>query len=223
VYLRRALNCAYGWADTAEGFIAQFEADWPALEAFLLGLPATTVGQELRARVELEQYGRGLIGDFVERFGSLELTEARTQRLAAKIMAADVANTARLKEILTGRTWLDDAIDGPGAQAYGFLIVQHADADPAFQADMLGRLDQYVGTERAPRFNYALLWDRVAVAQGRPQRFATQVQCRAGVIVPTIGVEDESGLNQRREAFDILQTWEEYAEMMRVWTGCRPD
>lgn len=220
-YLRRRLACAEDALASPDAFMARFEADWPSLQAFLAALPVSSLGEDLRARVELEQYGRGSIMVFISEFGADALTEDRNRRIAEKIVAADQANTARLKEILVDRVWVDDRVDGRGAQRHAFLILQHADLDPAFQSTMITRLEPLLAFGQIAPDRFALLWDRVAVAEGRPQRFATQAECRDGQVVATGGVEDPQNLDQRRAAFDLLQTWDEYREMMRVLTGCR--
>jgi hypothetical protein len=222
VFMRARLSCRNGLAGGPSEMVDQFEADWPALSSFLLGLPRSTPAEELRLRVELDRYGRSFLRRLYERFPDAKLSEAERARALAPLTMADVDNTARLKALLAGRDWFDDAVDGLGAAHWGWALVQNADSDPAFQKRVLDRLESEIGAGGIDRSEYAHLWDRVAAREGRPQRFATQVWCQDGRIAPVGGVEDEAGLDQRRAAFGIEWSWAEYQEMIGGWTNCRP-
>ena len=55
-----------------------------------------------------------------------------------------------------------------------WLLAQHADADPAFQAECLPLLAAAVEAGEAARASLAYLEDRVCVGRGEPQRYGTQ-------------------------------------------------
>ena len=138
--------------------------------------------------------------------------------LWAFVSEADHENTIRLKAILTDRDWLDDSIDGEGAQSDGWLMIQHADRDPDFQRMMLARLEKYLDTTRLERATSALLWDRVAWKDNRAQRYGSQVTCEAGQLVARGGVEDPANLDMRRAEMG-LQPWHEYQVLMTGLNG----
>ncbi|MFX8895313.1 DUF6624 domain-containing protein, partial [Acinetobacter baumannii] len=46
--------------------------------------------------------------------------------------------------------------------------------------------------------NFAFLWDRVALAQGRPQRYGTQMRCVGKVWSPITPLEEPAKLDERR-------------------------
>lgn len=91
-----------------------------------------------------------------------------------------------------------------------WLLTQHADLTPAFQQMALEKMAPLLETGGVNRNNYAYLWDRVAVAQERPQLFGTQGRCmRPGDWVAFEVEAPAEEVNARRAAFDIKMTFEE--------------
>jgi hypothetical protein len=78
-----------------------------------------------------------------------------------------------------------------------FLLVQHADRDPAFQAEMLPHLAEAYRRGEIPGQSLALLTDRVAKAQGRPQVYGTQTTFRGRepIVDP---IADSANVDARR-------------------------
>ena len=113
--------------------------------------------------------------------------ELRRRDLEAKIYLADYLDAA---------PWPDAAKVGEPAARAAWLIAQHADRDPAFQARALKALETPRAREGLDR-DYAFLYDRVMVATGGQQRFGTQTICVAhrASIAP---VEEPSMLDVRR-------------------------
>jgi len=195
------------------GFIRRFEREWPAAEELLNESQPVDIGAELTRRGRLEQYGRKMVtrvGDFGK-----DTDRGRAdafQQIWGKVERADKENTARVKILLQTRDWFDDDKDGEGAEFYGWLIVQHADLDPDFQRDVLKRLEPLLPLGRVRPSNYALLWDRVAVKDGRLQRYGTQVTCKDGRWQPQVGIEDPDRLDARRKEMG-LGPWRDYAAL----------
>ena len=94
-------------------------------------------------------------------------------------------------------------MDGDGAEHFGWLIVQHADLNPNFQRDVLRRLEPLLAQGRVRSRDYAFLWDRVAVADKRPQRYGTQFSCENGAWAPIGGIEDPDQLDARRKKMGL--------------------
>lgn len=94
-----------------------------------------------------------------------------------------------------------EAIDSDGVEAV-FLLVQHADRDPAFQAAILPLLDSANRKGEIDGQSLALLTDRVAKAQGRPQVFGTQTTAygRDLVIDP---IADSEAVDTRRAELGV--------------------
>jgi len=119
------------------------------------------------------------------------------QKLAAKdligswIQPVDGANQATLLRILPPEGWF--AISRYGEAAY--LVVLHQGLDDWRRfAPVVGRF-ALIG--EANGLHYALLADRLAVHEGRPQRFGSQVSCEDGVYKP-LPIDDPAHLDERR-------------------------
>ena len=112
--------------------------------------------EDLRVRGELEAAGE-LGGPYVPR-----------------MEAVHVRNAARLRELIAEHGWpAEDIAAEDGAKAAWF-IVQHAVGEPDFQRRVLSLLQQYAAAGRIPAWHAALLEDRIALHEGRPQRFGSQ-------------------------------------------------
>ncbi len=132
-----------------------------------------------------------------------------------EIIAVDRQNTARMREIIAEHGWptYDRVGEGPSNNAW--LIIQHADRNPLFQAKCLPLLKAAVEAGQANPSNYAYLYDRVQVAQGRKQLYATQSSTNNGLTKGQFyALEDESNVQVRREEMGITRSVVDYAESM---------
>jgi len=78
----------------------------------------------------------------------------------------DTVNTNDLADLLKIYGWIRISDFGTAADQNAWLLVQHADHDPVFQKEILGRLGKlYKSGETSPQ-NYAYLVDRVAASWG---------------------------------------------------------
>jgi len=118
------------------------------------------------------------------------------------------ATRSELLRILDSTGW--PTISGYGAEAdkAAFVITQHADKDLALQRRVLGMLEGLIAKGDTDKENYALLYDRVQVNEGRPQRYGTQGGCENGKWV-SAKTEDEPGLAKRRASMKLpdLAEW----------------
>jgi hypothetical protein len=81
-------------------------------------------------------------------------------------------NAARLRELIAIHGWPDEEIAGKDGAEAAWLIVQHAIGEPDFMREALG-LMRACGS-RVPAWHTAYLEDRIAMYEGRLQRFGTQ-------------------------------------------------
>src|ERR1700760_3962462 len=116
----------------------------------------TLRAEDLRVRSELEAAGE-LGGPYVPR-----------------MEAVHVRNAARLRELIAEHGWPAEDIAGEDGARAAWFIVQHAVGEPDFQRDTLVRLRECTAQGRVPAWNAAYLEDRIAMHEGRPQRFGTQ-------------------------------------------------
>lgn len=122
---------------------------------------------------------------------------------AIKIMlAVDARNLPRIKAIDARQgfpTLAQVGSDGVGA---AWLLVQHADRDHAFQAHVLGELKPRLHEGGISAQDYALLTDRVLVAQHKPQRYGTQFKIIHGRM-HVDPIEDAADVDKRRAAIGL--------------------
>ena len=83
-------------------------------------------------------------------------------------------NAARLRELIAQHGWPAADIAGDDGSEAAWLIAQHAIGEPEFQRDVLRRLLACAAEGRVPRWHAAYLEDRIALYEGRPQRFGSQ-------------------------------------------------
>ncbi len=112
--------------------------------------------EDLRVRKELVESGE-LGGAYVPR---MELVHVR--------------NANRLKELIAEHGWPDEEAAGKDGAEAAWLIVQHAVGGPQLQRDCLILLQAAADAGRVPRWHAAYLEDRIAMQEGRPQRYGTQ-------------------------------------------------
>ncbi|MFF4423418.1 DUF6624 domain-containing protein [Streptomyces sp. NPDC001549] len=93
---------------------------------------------------------------------------------AGDLLRIDAENTVWLKAVIAEHGWPGIALVGERGADDAWLLVQHADRDPAFQREALELLEAAVSSGDAPSRHLAYLTDRVLVAQGQPQLYGTQ-------------------------------------------------
>jgi hypothetical protein len=83
-------------------------------------------------------------------------------------------NAARLRELIAQYGWPAEDIAGRDGAEAAWLIAQHAVGEPDFQRRALALVGACVAEARVPAWHAAYLEDRVALHEGRPQRYGTQ-------------------------------------------------
>lgn len=140
--------------------------------------------------------------------GQANFSKAEIQELSAM----DHANTQRMKSIVRTYGWPTIALVGKEASSDAWLLVQHADQEPKFQAYCLTLLAPLVKSGEIKETNYAYLFDRVALAQGRPQRYGTQAQMSPnGFFISP--VENPQTVDKTRKAAG-MPSLEEYLKVL---------
>ncbi|MFK7953900.1 MAG: DUF6624 domain-containing protein, partial [Ekhidna sp.] len=130
-------------------------------------------------------------------------------------IAEDRANTARMREIVAQHGWPTYNLVGEGPSNNAWLLVQHADRNPLFQAKCLPLLKKAVDNGQANPSNYAYLYDRVQVSKGEKQLYATQSSSNNGLYEGSFyALEDESNVQVRREEMNVTRSVVEYANSM---------
>lgn len=112
--------------------------------------------EDIRVRQELLESGE-LGGSYVPR-----------------MEAVHTRNAARLREMIAVHGWPGEDIAGKDGAEAAWLIVQHAIGEPDFQREALRLLRACAMAKRVPLWHAAFLEDRIAMHEGRPQRYGTQ-------------------------------------------------
>lgn len=83
-------------------------------------------------------------------------------------------NATRLRELIAQHGWPAEDLAGPDGAEAAWMIAQHAIGEPAFQRQALDLVRACAAGGRVPRWHAAYLEDRIAMHEGRPQRFGSQ-------------------------------------------------
>ncbi len=122
--------------------------------------------------------------------------------------------TSALKQILAAHGWPTIARFGRAPDNHAWIVAQHADHDRVFQREVLALLGPLTAQGQTDPAHYAYLFDRVAVGEGRPQRYGTQGRClEPGRWAPR-EIEDPDGVDARRTAVG-LGPLAEYIDTMK--------
>lgn len=127
---------------------------------------------------------------------------ARRSFKAHEAAAVDAANLPWLRELVGRIGWPGHSVVGEDGAHAAWLLVQHADADPAFQRRCLELLTAAAEQGQATRRQVAYLTDRVLIAEGAPQEYGTQVAGRDGVWAP-MSLGSPASVDARREAMSL--------------------
>jgi hypothetical protein len=121
--------------------------------------------------------------------GLLEM-EARDQALRAELAAAGVlcdgyhprmeelhrAHASRLRQIVAVFGWPGHALVGENGARAAWRIAQHAIGEPDFMRQCRELIDAASQKQDLPRWQFAMLDDRIRVYEGKPQRYGTQMR-----------------------------------------------
>lgn len=119
-----------------------------------------------------------------------------------QLQRLDQANTAWLKGIVRERGWPGRSLAGDDGATAAWLLVQHADHDPAFQRECLDLMTKAVERGDASAAYWAYLTDRVLRAERRPQRYGTQFTIGPQGLQPQ-SLEDPEGVDERRASVGL--------------------
>jgi hypothetical protein len=140
--------------------------------------------------------------------------------LGPRACAVDERNTAFLKRFVAASGWPRISVHGKAAAFEAWLLVQHADDDPAFQRQALALMEPLVPTGEAEGKDFALLYDRVALAEHRLQRYGSQFETVPGGCMRPRPLEEPANVDARRKQVG-LPPLAEYAKSLGEMTKMR--
>ncbi|NII11921.1 DUF6624 domain-containing protein [Oleiagrimonas sp. C23AA] len=155
--------------------------------------PALT--KELARRTAHDQHARN---------AEIKATSSAARKAAIEqMLAVDAANLAWFKPQVQAHGFPTAAQVGVDGIQNAWLLTQHADRDPAFQAKVLLQLKGDLATEPYMRSDYAMLADRLRLAQGEKQLYGSQFDMKHGVTTMR-PLADPAHLDQRRAAMNLM-------------------
>lgn len=202
-------------AAVAQAAQAALKAQQQLLEA----LPPTgSVADELSRRTSLDQFGRQIIG-VVSNSGLSDADRTQALDLIWKdLQAIDIANSDYVKSVLPADGWFRNSRDGARVSSDAWLIVQHS-PDRAFQKQVAAAMGALLPSGEISGPNYALLYDRTEMIEGRPQRYGSQGRCKDGVLVIHT-LEDPARVDELRRSVGLTQSLEDYGKSLGVGRRC---
>ncbi|HXH00169.1 MAG TPA: DUF6624 domain-containing protein [Sphingomicrobium sp.] len=173
----------------------------------------SSAANDLKRRVAIEQAARSSLPDKASSRLSANDWEAANKAIWDDIDKIDAKNTLYLKSILPADGWFRFKRDRKQMARDAWLIVQHS-PDRKFQRRVLGLMAPLLATGDASGSDYALLYDRVAIFEGKPQRYGSQLTCMNGRFEPS-AVENALKLDELRASVGL----EPIASYLRHWDG----
>ena len=162
--------------------------------------PALTDAERLVYMGRLDQIARRAAQAMdVSSLSPEEIRAARTRALGVAALV-DRENQAGLLAMAPSDRWFTVEDYGEEASRAAFLIVQHGDEE--LRRRFVPLLEPLVGTGRIDDANYAMMYDRLAVEEGRLQRYGSQFACK-GQESEVAPMEDPDGVDARRAAMGM--------------------
>lgn len=126
------------------------------------------------------------------------------------------AHEQRLKEMVDIYGFVGFDLAGKEGSHNFWLMIQHADHDPAFQLEVLEKMKVQVDNNNADPRNYGFLVDRVNLNLGKPQVYGTQVNYNLELAQAfPKHLKDSANVNERRKSIG-LEPLEDYLNQMSI-------
>ena len=183
--------------------------------------PPVDVRERLERMGALDQVGRRVAA--TTDFSDLPPDErtAAQDALWAPVTEMDERLADELLTLVPPEGWFRESIYGEEAAGAAFLIVQHSNVD--LWRRFVPVLEPLVATGEVDGQRYGLMYDRLAINEGRPQRYGTQMICKAGRwVIDYDNLEDPQNADARRAAMGFMQTLAEYETNFARYPACTP-
>lgn len=170
---------------------------------------------ELLRRREIDQQARRAAMALFRRTDDGVLRESEMAQedraVLSRMSTVDRDNTRWLRGVVEEHGWPTRSMVGDDGAGAAWLLVQHADHDPAFQRSCLDLMHALPPDETTPK-HVAYLTDRVLLAEGQGQVYGTQMELVDGTHRPR-NLRDPATVDERRAEVG-LDGIAEYIESM---------
>lgn len=169
--------------------------------------PPANDSEKLERMGRMDQVGRRVLtGINLHLLPPDEIAAAR-KVMWSSIKEADAENQAALLAMVPPEGWFLKSRYGAKAAYAAFHIVQHS--EPPLWKRFVPILEPLVTKGEVDGQSYGLMYDRLALSDGRPQRYGSQMTCKAGKWkVDTL--EAPETVDERRKAMGFLDALAEY-------------
>jgi hypothetical protein len=125
-----------------------------------------------------------------------------------RMEAVHIKNAARLRQLIAEYGWPSEDLAGTDGAEAAWLIAQHAVGEPDFMNQALALTRAAAAKGKIPGWHAAYLEDRIALHEGRPQRFGTQAidDPRDGIPRPW-ALADPENVNELRASVGLRPLW----------------
>lgn len=130
--------------------------------------PCPDYAAQLAAMVDADQGLR-------KRIDYLDPDSPSQRKLDSNVRVVDRVNTERFKALLALCGWPTRAAQGEAALKHAWLLVERGEHNLVLQKQALALVEGAAAGGEARDRRFAHLYDRVAVAEGRPQHYGTQI------------------------------------------------
>lgn len=179
--------------------------------------PPANDAQKLERMGRLDQAGRRVIvGIDLSALPPDQQKAARTA-MWAPVEAMDAENEKALLAMVPPEGWFLKSRYGDKAARAAFHIVQHADL--TLWRRFVPVLEPLVAAGEVDGQSYGLMYDRLAINVGRPQRYGSQMTCKAGKYVVD-RLEAPETVDERRKAMGFPETLAEYEAVFAKYPPC---
>lgn len=169
--------------------------------------PPANDAEKLERMGRLDQVGRRVLVQVDLSALPPEEIKAARKAMWAPVEAMDAENEKALLAMIPPEGWFLKSRYGDKAAKAAFMIVQHSNLE--LWRRFVPVLEPLVAKGEVDGQNYGLMYDRLALNEGRPQRYGSQVVCKAGRWGPDT-LEDPDRVDERRKAMGFTQSMAEY-------------
>ncbi len=187
-------------AKTMEGWQSALTAANAGQQTFAKDVQAIKhIAGQLGEMAAQDRAARALFEKRTRQAGNIPSAQAMLELLKASAFVdqMDAENLRRLKELLDDKVWFDPEKTGRFAEQNAWLIVLHANHDLDFQEAVLKEIEPRALAGTFDGRRYAHLYDSLARARGKPQRYGTKSICEEGRWVADV-TEDPQNVDKRR-------------------------